>query len=247
VTERRGWVLVTGASRGIGAAVAARLATDGFDLVLWARSADGLAATAREVEAAGGRAAVGVVDVGRAEQVLAVGAALADLEPLAGVVLNAGSGRWASLSTMDTSEWDRVIRTNLDGAYHVLRLVLPRLTAARTGLVVGVLSDSVLYPYPDRTAYAASKAGLGALLESARREVRHLGVRVCALLPSRVDTHFQGSHERAAPGTRTGALTAAEVADMVGMLFGLPANVEVRHLQLAAMTSTYGPFPERVE
>lgn len=247
MTGRRGWVLVTGASRGIGAAVAVRLAADGFGLVLWARSADGLAATAAEVEAAGGRAVTGVVDVGSAEQVRDRAAVLAGLEPLAGVVLNAGSGRWAPLFAVEPAEWRHTMRTNLDGAYHVLRAVLPRLTAAGSGLVVGILSDTVLHPHPDRTAYAASKAGMAALLETVRREVRHRGVRVSALLPSRVDTHFLGGHANAAPGTRTGALTAAEVAGVVGTLFALPPNVEVRHLQLAAMTSTYGPFPERVE
>ncbi|WP_285499505.1 SDR family NAD(P)-dependent oxidoreductase [Actinokineospora sp. NBRC 105648] len=236
---------MTGASRGIGAAVAERLATDGFDLVLWARSADGLASTAAAVEAAGGAVRTAVVDVGDADQVTAASAHLA--EPLAGVVLNAGSGRWSPLSDVDLDDWDRTLRTNLHGAFHTLRATVPRLVARRAGLIVGVLSDSVLYPHADRTAYSASKAGMGALLESVRREVRHLGVRVSALLPSRVDTHFQGSHADAAPGTRVGALTAAEVAGVVATLFAAPPGVEIRHLQLAAMTATYGPFPERVE
>jgi NADP-dependent 3-hydroxy acid dehydrogenase YdfG len=247
VSGRRGRVLVTGASRGIGAAVAEALAVEGFDLVLWARSPDGLDRTASAVRQRGAAASVHTVDVGDGAQVAAASATLAGPGPLAGVVLNAGVGRWSPLSSLDPEQWHSTLRTNLDGAYHVLRAVLPRLTAQRAGLVVGVLSDSALYPHADRAAYSASKAGMSALLETVRREVRRHNIRVSAVLPSRVDTHFQGSHNEAAPGTRKGALAAADVAQVVSALFTLPPHVEVRNMQLAAMTATYGPFPERVE
>lgn len=248
MSGRRGWVLVTGASRGIGAATAEALAADGFDLVLWARSRDGLDRTARAVRQRRAAVRVHAVDVGDAAQVgAAASATLSGPGPLVGVVLNAGAGRWSPLSALDPEEWHGTLRTNLDGTYHVLRATLPRLTAQRAGLVVGMLSDSVLHPHADRAAYSASKAGMSALLETVRREVRQHGVRVSAVLPSRVDTHFRGSHDQAAPGTRKGALSAADVAHVVSALFTFPANVEVRNVQLAAMTATYGPFPERVE
>lgn len=235
----RGWVLVTGASRGIGAAVARRLAKSGFDLVLWARDKEALTEVA--AEAGGVQVRTAAVDVGDAAQ---VEAAAAGLPRLAGVVLNAGSGRWAPLTEVTPDTWSATVRTNLDGPYHVLRAALPRLVAQ--GLVVGMLSDSVRYPHAGRAAYTASKAGMAALLEVVRREVRESGVRISALLPSRVDTHFQGSYAEAAPGTREGALSADDVAEVVGGLFDLPGHVEVRQLEFAAMTSSYGPFPERV-
>ncbi|MET8759460.1 SDR family oxidoreductase [Lentzea sp. NPDC004782] len=235
----RGWVLVTGASRGIGAAVARRLAKSGFDLLLWARDQEALTSVAAEVGAV--RVRTAAVDVGDATQ---VDAAAEALPQLAGVVLNAGSGRWAPLGDVTPDMWSATVRTNLDGSYHVLRAVLPRLAAQ--GLVVGMLSDSVRYPHAGRAAYTASKAGMAALLEVVRREVRESGVRISALLPSRVDTYFQGSYAEAGPGTREGSLSADDVAEVVGGLFDLPGHVEVRRLELAAMTSTYGPFPERV-
>lgn len=242
----RGWVLVTGASRGIGEATAVRLAKLGFDLVLWARSVDGLAATAAQATAAGVQVRTTAVDVGVSTEVARAARDLADCDQLSGVVLNAGVGRWASLAETPLAEWEATVRTNLDGAYHVLRATVPMLAARRAGLLVGILSDSVLYPQPERAAYTAAKAGMGALLEVVRREVRDRNVRVTAVLPSRVDTYFQGAHPDAAPGTRAGALRADDVAEVVGGLFELPEHVEVRQLHMAAMTSTYGPFPERV-
>jgi NADP-dependent 3-hydroxy acid dehydrogenase YdfG len=243
----RGWVLVTGASRGIGEATATELAAAGFDLVLWARNAEALADVAQRVRALGVRTRTASVDVGSGEQVAAAAKELpgAD-EHLAGLVLNAGHGVWTPLLRLEPEEWTDTIRSNLDGSYHVLRAVIARLTAQRAGLIVGMLSDSVLHPFADRAAYTAAKAGMSALLEVTRREVRADGVRVSAVLPSRVDTHFQGSHTEAGPSTRAGALSAADVGRVVVGLFEQPPHVEIRQIQLAAMTSTFGLLPERV-
>lgn len=239
-------VLVTGASRGIGAAVAVRLAKSGHDLVLWARSADGLDRSRAAAEAAGVQVRTAVVDVSDPAQVERAAETLDGFGGLGGVVLNAGAGRWSPFDALTLEAWNATLGTNLHGAFHVLRAALPLLTARRDGLVVGMLSDSVLHPHRDRAAYTASKAGMSALLEVIRREVRSRNVRVSAVLPSRVDTHFAGNHPVAAPGCREGALGADDVAEVVATLFDLPAHVEIRHLQLAAMTSTYGPFPEKV-
>ncbi|MFJ1649775.1 SDR family NAD(P)-dependent oxidoreductase [Streptomyces sp. NPDC088258] len=246
VSEEGRWVLVTGASRGIGRSTALALAADGYRPVLWARSGDDLADAAREVRAHGVPVRTAVVDVADPAAVArAAAVSLAGLGTLAGLVLNAGQGVWSALSDLEPAVWDRTVRTNLDGGFHVLTAVLPRLIAAPGALVVGLLSDSALYPFPQRAAYASSKAGLRALLEVTRREVRDKGVRVCQVLPSRVDTYFHGAHTDAAPGSREGALAAADVAAVIAGLFRLPPHVEVREIQMSSLTSTFGPFPEK--
>ena len=246
--EGKGWVLVTGAGRGIGEAVARSLATAGYDLVLWSRTAAALDRAAAGVQELGARVRTAAVDVGDAAEVTLAGRhSLPPERTLAGVVLNAGHGAWSPLADLDPLDWERTIRTNLNGAYHTLRACLPLLTETPGSLVVGMLSDSALHPFPERSAYSASKAGMQAMLDVARRETRGSGVRVTALLPSRVDTFFQGGHPDAAPGTRLGALSAAQVAQVVAWLFDLPQAVEIRHIQLAAMTSTYGLLPERIK
>lgn len=243
-TARRATVLVTGASRGIGARTALRLAAAGFDLVLWARTLEDLRQTQQQAAEFGVDVDIAAVDVSDAAQVSAGYAAIRWHSPLAGLVLNAGSGIWQPITEIDDAVWDQTLATNLRGAMLVLKQVLPDLRRARGGLVVGLLSDSARYPFPGRGAYAASKAGLAALLEVARREARESGVRVTALLPSRVDTSFQGSLEFAGAGCRPGSLSADTVAEVIGWLFELPAEVEVRELQLSALTSTFGPYQE---
>lgn len=245
MTARMGWVLVTGASRGIGKAIAQTLACDGFDLVLWARSPAELAETADVVTALGSRVQVAKVDVSDPGQVAAAAKSLSTADGLAGLVLNAGKGRWAPLEDLDLNSWDQTVRTNLDGCYHVLRAVLPSLLADPPSLLVGLLSDSAYYPFAGRAAYSASKAGMRALLEVMRREVRGRGIRVSLVAPSRVDTHFVGSHPQARPGTRPGALSAEDVGQIVGTLFRLPSHIEIREIQVSSMTATFGPYPER--
>ncbi|GAU66484.1 putative oxidoreductase [Streptomyces sp. NBRC 110611] len=241
-------MLITGASRGIGRAIALALAADGYRPVLWARSGDDLAEVAAEVRAHGTPVRSAVVDIADPAAVaFAARTSLAGLDGLAGLVLNAGQGVWTALSELGTDEWDRTVRTNLDGGFQVLSAALPLLTAVPGALVVGMLSDSARYPFPQRAAYAAAKSGLGALLEVTRREVREQRVRVCQVVPSRVDTYFRGAHADAAPGSREGALSAEDVAAVVSGLFRLPPHVEIREIQMSSLSSTFGPFPERAQ
>lgn len=238
-----GTVLITGASRGIGRASALRLAAAGRDLVLWARTADELADTGRAAERFGGRVSCQLVDVADPAQVAEACAAI-KWNSAPGLVLNAGSGIWQPIEQIDDETWQRTLDTNLTGAMQILRLLLPEFRQRRAGLIVGILSDSARFPFADRAAYSAAKAGLAALLEVARREARADGVRISTLWPSRVDTSFQGSMPVAGPGSRPGSLSAEDVAGVVEWLFGLPAGMEVRELQLAALTATYGPYQE---
>ncbi|KGS04104.1 SDR family NAD(P)-dependent oxidoreductase [Burkholderia sp. ABCPW 111] len=243
MSARRGTVLVTGASRGVGLAIAETLAQRGYDLALWARSASDLDAIAQRLGAAGCRVHTAAVDVGDAAAVEAAGRALhAQDVALAGVVVNAGCGRWACIADTASDEWSRTLRTNLDGAFHTLKACVP-LLEARHPLIVGMMSDASVWPFAERGAYCASKAGFYQLFEIARQELRERGVRMTAVLPSRIDTHFQGGHASAAPGSRPGALDAADIATIVADLFDGPPHIEIRELRVTAFASSFGPFP----
>lgn len=238
-------VLITGASRGIGEAIALSLASAGYDLSLWARSGDALEAVAAACVARGVHVDTAVVDVSDASSVrVAAERAAVSYGALAGLVLNAGAGAWRPLAEETADVWDATIATNLSGAFYVLRACIERLKEERGGLIVGISSDSALYPFPSRAAYAAAKTGMRALLETARLELRGAGIRVSVLFPGRVDTSFKGSHSDAAPGTRPGALSADDVADVVQYLFAMPRSVEIREVHMASLTSTFGPFPQ---
>ncbi|KTT96476.1 SDR family oxidoreductase [Sphingomonas sanguinis] len=242
-----GWTLVTGASRGIGLATAQRLFAAGHRVVIWSRSTpvrqDWLTDAERD-----GVLIHQQVDVSNESN---VDSALLDLRRrgfgLNNLILNAGSGRWTALHAVSTAEWRETLGVNLDGAFFLLKRLLPTLCQADAPLVVAVLSDSVLYPFAERAAYSAAKAGLRALLETTRLEFRPHGVRFSLLYPSRVDTHFAGSHATGRPGLRPGSLKADDIAETIAFIMALPPRVEIREVHMASRSSSFGPFGEKLD
>lgn len=239
----RGWCLVTGASRGIGRAVAEAALAAGFGVIGWARTRPEGVATFEAGAAAPGSFFWQEVDVGDPEAIAdacrelgAAGIALAAL------VLNAGMGRWRPIKETRPADWRQTISVNLDGTFHALQGALPLLDRTGTPLVVGLLSDSALFAFPNRAAYSASKAGMRALLETARLELREQGARLTLLYPSRVDTYFAGSLDEGRPGLRPSGLTATQVADVVAFVLCQPPTVELREVHLSAVGESFGPY-----
>ena len=234
-------VLVTGASRGIGRGAALELGRAGFDLILWARSVDDLNEVASTCREFGRHVEIAAVDVSNYDSIMTAGAAsLSSLKSLRGLVLNAGIGIWNSLDAVSVDEWQKIMSTNVDGAFYTLKMAVPLLTNHSFAQIVAVVSDSAAYSYANRPAYCASKWGMRGLVEAVRRDVRPRGVRVTQLLPSRVDTHFRGK----TPGARRDSLSATDVGCLITMIFNLPKRIEVRELPVSAITSSYGPFEE---
>ncbi len=239
---RRGLVLVTGASKGIGKAIAVALARDGFDLILWARSEDQLAQVKQQCEEFGVSAHTQCVDVSQWQMVHEASTRFAHSEPLAGVVINAGIGVWQPLDKVSIEQWHETQAVNLNGAFYTLKGTMPGLSRAGSGRVVVIGSDASVFPFPDRTAYCASKWGLAGLVESLREELRPSGVSITHLLPSRVDTEFFGSGNT----SRKHALRAEDVAAITAFIFSLPVHIEIRTLSCASMLETFGPFPAKM-
>lgn len=234
------WVLVTGGGRGIGRAIAERLSADGYGVILWGRTAADLEDVAT---CTGPNARVAVVDVADPQDVeFAGGKSLDDIASLRAVVVNAGSGTWNPFPDVSIAEWRQTIQTNLDGAFFTLRSTISRLATPPVGQVIGICSDSGLYPFPARAAYCASKAGMKSLLESMRLDTRDMGIRTTVLAPGRVDTYFGGKR----PGDRRNALQPGDIADAVSAVLALPCHVEVRELHIASMGEDFGPFSERL-
>lgn len=237
---------MTGASRGIGRATALELSEAGWPTILWARSEDALRAVAEA--ATGPTPLCQRVDLADPASVRSAVKELAQRDiKLQGLVLNAGAGRWRPIHEQTYEEWRATQASNVDGHYLTLQLLLPFLEGVVGAFLVGVLSDSALYPFAERTAYAASKAAFRMLLESIRQEIRHSGVRVSLLFPARVDTYFQGSMIDAHPGGRPGSLEPSDVAAAVSYIVSQPPGVEIREIHLGAMSASYGPYPQQVE
>ncbi|HET7502280.1 MAG TPA: SDR family NAD(P)-dependent oxidoreductase [Kofleriaceae bacterium] len=185
-----GTAVVTGASRGIGRAIALRLAEAGADLALWARGAEALQRVADEVTALGARALPTVCDVADPAAVHhAAEAVRRTLAPVTLVVNNAGAVLRKPTVEITDGEWRRIMAVNLDGTFHVTRAFLPELTRAG-GRVINISSIAGREGTPLLAAYCAAKHGIVGLTRALAEELRAAKVCVNAICPGSVDTNM---------------------------------------------------------
>jgi 3-oxoacyl-[acyl-carrier protein] reductase len=185
--------LVTGASRGIGRAVALALADDGFDATVhFLKDEAGAAQTAAAVEARGRRAKLLRFDVADREACArALAADLAEDGPYWAVVCNAGIRADAAFPALSAEDWDRVLRTNLDSFHHVLHpLVMPMVRAHRGGRIVVLSSLAGIAGNRGQVNYAASKAGLIGATKALAQELAKRAITVNCVAPGLVDTEL---------------------------------------------------------
>lgn len=181
---------ITGGGSGIGLGAARALVADGALVTLCGRSADKLEAAAAEL---GDAAAIAVADVGD-EHALDAAVAEADARsPLTIAVANAGVGGAAPFLATETADWERVLTTNLTGAFLTLKLAGRRLAANGGGAMCAVSSIAGSKTHRFMTAYNTSKAGLEMLVRSAADELGSLGIRVNAVAPGLVETDISGA------------------------------------------------------
>jgi short-subunit dehydrogenase len=231
VTRRA--ALVTGASRGIGRAIAARLGSEGFDLTVTARSQDALDEAAADIGAAAG------VDV------LAVAADMAsgdDVERVADrhverfgrldvLVVNAGTGTIATIEATAPKRFDKQLDVNLRAPFHLIARCLPalRATAAahpdRGAKVLAIASVTGMVAEPGMSVYAATKAALISLCESVNVEESKAGVSATAIAPGYVDTDMsEWIRDEIPPATM---LTVDDIAELAVAVTRLSARAVV--------------------
>ncbi|HEY8021451.1 MAG TPA: 3-oxoacyl-[acyl-carrier-protein] reductase [Thermoanaerobaculia bacterium] len=199
--------LVTGASQGIGEAVARRLAAAGAKVVLASRGAQKLEALAAEIAAAGGSAHPLVLDVSRPETVgerlKSLPAGFAEIDVL---VNNAGITADNLLARMSLDEWERVLRTNLTGAFALAREVVRGMMRRRWGRVISISSVVGLMGNAGQANYAASKAGLIGFSKSLARELGSRNITANVVAPGYVATAMTEALPQASRDELTGAI-----------------------------------------
>jgi len=181
--------LVTGASRGLGRAIAERLARDGWRIALVARQASKLNEVRAAIEAAGGKACVHTADISdpkSADQVIA--ALEKESGPLGALINNAGITKDGLLMRMDDADWSAVIDTNLTGAFRWIRAASRGMLKARAGRIVNIGSVVGLVGNAGQANYAAAKAGLIGLTQSVAREFASRGITCNCVCPGFFDT-----------------------------------------------------------
>jgi len=181
--------VITGASQGIGRACALALAEAGADVALASRNADKLAAVAQEVEQFGVKSLVMSLDVAQPESVKEGFARILEAwERIEVLVNNAGITKDNLLMRMKVEDWDTVLRTNLDGAFHCIRAVLPGMVRQRSGRIVNITSVVAQAGNAGQSNYIASKAGLIGLTKAVAAEVGSRNITVNAVAPGFIDT-----------------------------------------------------------
>jgi 3-oxoacyl-[acyl-carrier protein] reductase len=222
--------VVTGATRGIGRAIAERLAAHGCNVVIAARHEKACREVADAITANGkGKAAGVAADVqknGDCERVIQ--AAITSFGGLHILVNNAGIGGFSPVETMDVAQWDRVIATNLNSLFYCTHAALPHLKK-QGGWVINIGSLAGKNAFPGGAAYNASKFGLIGFSEALMQEVRHDDVRVSYIMPGSVATDFEGWENHTADWMIQPQDIAQIVIDLLAMpARTLPSRVEVR-------------------
>ncbi len=184
--------IVTGAGRGIGAAIAIRLAAMGARAILCGRTRAALEHTAAAIQDNGGQSAIvecDLTDLGSVESLAQrVGRDFGRLDIL---VNNAGiRGKQGSLQELPPDGWDSILNTNLRGVYYMIRAFAPLMIRARSGHIINISSLAGKNPIPNGAAYAASKWGLNGLSYSVAEELRAHNIRVSVICPGSVHTEF---------------------------------------------------------
>lgn len=225
-------VLVTGATSGLGRAVALRFADQGISVALVGRSAEALRQVTAEVQARNARAVPLHAD-------LSDTAALSDLVDAAasqlggiGVLVNAaGTDVPGRAEDLDLDEWNRVVAVNLTAPFVLARSVMPRMRAGGGGLIVNISSVAGRRGWANASAYCSTKFALSGLTQSLAAEGREDGIRVCVLYPGAMATHWGAFDPEQRPDPAgpddadpADALDPATVADLIAWMSMTPGQ-----------------------
>ena len=228
MSERpEGVALVTGSSRGIGAATALMLAADGWPVRVNYRADEaGAKEVVAQIEAAGGTATLWQGDIADGDDIVRM-TAPGDDGPVLVLVNNAGV-RMDNLSPqLEDDQWQTVIDINLTATFRATRAVLPKMMRARFGRVINVASVAGIRANPGQANYSASKAGVIGFTKTVAAEVARRGVTVNAVAPGLIETAFtedvmEGDMAKAIPARRVG--TPEEVAACIRFLASAQAS-----------------------
>jgi 3-oxoacyl-[acyl-carrier protein] reductase len=224
--------VVTGASKGIGLAIARELARAGAGVVISARSEGEVRAAAEGLSRETGARVLGVrCDVREHAQVREmIAAAERELGGLDVLVNNAGVGGFAPVGEMPPEQWDQVMETNLSGVFYCCHEAIPLLRRSGDAWIVNIASLAGKNAFAGGAAYNASKFGLVGFSEALMMDVRHDGIRVNYIMPGSVNTHF---NDKEPSSGNDWMIQPEDIAQIVMDLLAfpsrtLPSRVEVR-------------------
>ena len=222
--------LITGGGSGIGYAVARALAREGVQTILASRRVDLLREKAGELSASTQTRSYAVaMDVRSRKSIEAALGEVSKVFPTIDILINnSGVGADANAVDLREEDWDRVLETNLKGAFLLTRAVLPGMITRRSGQIVNIASQAAIHGYARATAYCASKFGLVGFGKALQEEVREYNIRVTNILPALVQVP-PPAHDRE---IRKGVLQVEDLAETVLFALRQPDRVKIDDLGL---------------
>ena len=221
-------VIITGASRGIGKAIASKLAQNGANIILAARGQEALDETVREIQSQSKSKVMGLsTDVAKLEDLQK----LVDtaMERLGGVdilINNAGVSSQYPFDKQPLEDIEKLVHTNYLGYVRLIRLVIPHMIAKKSGSIINMVSGPTLVDPVPRTfvTYSSLKVGLRAFLKGLFWEMRDYGIKITSILPGVVDTDLTGKLQNITEEQKDRLMSASAVVDMVMFALSVPAN-----------------------
>lgn len=222
-------VWVTGASTGIGKAIAEKFSKEGCIVVVTARRKSRLVNLVSEIKFAGREATAFVCNVMSERSVFSTAKRIREKYGAIDVLINnAGATVFKSFLETKTLDYSNVIDTNLKGPFLCMKAVLPHMMKKKNGTVINILSVAANTAFENSAVYSASKAGLQAMSNCIRTEVRRFDIRICNLFPGAVETAMWESKARQRYKNRM--MTPSDIAGITYDMFNKPKKVVIEDL-----------------
>ena len=208
--------LITGGSRGIGKAIALALAEEGVNVAITGRNEEKLKAVVQEIEQKGVKSAYAVFDITSKTEVYgALEKLQKDFGKIDVLVNNAGVAAFGGILEMEDEKWEEIVKTNLFGAYYVVKAVVPSMVERKTGDIINISSTAGLKGNAMTSAYSASKFGLIGMSESMMLELRKQNIRVTTLMPSTIASDMSKEVLKITDGNPEKVLQPEDFAEFV--------------------------------
>lgn len=230
--------VITGASRGIGKAIAMDLASSGVYVILLARNENDLQEVAGSIRREGGKASAFNVDITDEAAVSDFLVALSDISNRVDILVNnAGVGSFQPVSETETQAWDQVMDVNVKGTFLMCKHLLPLLKSGKQGHIVSIASDVSKRTFANGAMYCASKYAQDAFCAALRKEVRPFNIKVSVVYPGLVETWFNNN----IPGNNDDQLhlNPEDIASSVNYILSAPAHVVIDELMIHPISQEY--------
>ena len=227
--------IISGASRGIGRAIAFTLSQQGYNVALLARNQQDLQQLEKEI---GKNVKVYAIDIANEQQVnQAVADTLSAFGKIDVVINNAGAGIFKPTEEITVDDWDTIMDTNVKGTFLLTKACLPHLKAQKSGIIIGVASDVSKRVFPSGSLYCATKYAQDAYLSAVRKEVRKHGIKVSLIYPGLVDTYFHNDTEGSEKQNQW--LKSQDIANAVLYICEAPDYVVVDEFMIHPISQEY--------